>query len=206
MFLEYDQLVKYNSEVNWDKGIIQFTKYLRTCKTKYQDIIFKTRKAQTMNIQDKKQQKIRKKPNPTNLKDFPKDIQPFIYLFNKKKFEKLLERQEQDYKINMIEEPPKELNTKAYAMIIKEGEALNQQLDEQLKTELIIESSSRYTALCFYIPKKDGLLQLVQDYQKLNQYTIKDKILLPLIGEVIDKLKEMKYFNKLNLIWRYNNI
>jgi len=35
---------------------------------------------------------------------------------------------------------------------------------------------------------------------------IKDKILLLLIGEVIDKLKEAKYFNKLDLIWRYNNI
>ena len=59
---------------------------------------------------------------------------------------------------------------------------------------------------CFYIPKKDGSLQLVQDYRKLNQVTIKDKTLLPLIGEVIDKLKEAKYFNKLDLIWRYNNI
>jgi len=41
---------------------------------------------------------------------------------------------------------------------------------------------------------------LVQDYRKLNQVTIKDKILLPLIGEVIDKLKKAKYFNKLDLI------
>ena len=29
---------------------------------------------------------------------------------------------------------------------------------------------------------------------------------LPLIGEVIDKLKEAKYFNKLDLIWGYNNV
>ena len=29
---------------------------------------------------------------------------------------------------------------------------------------------------------------------------IEDKIPLPLIGEVIDKLKEAKYFNKLDLI------
>ena len=29
---------------------------------------------------------------------------------------------------------------------------------------------------------------------------------LLLIGEVIDKLKEAKYFNKLDLIWGYNNI
>jgi len=29
---------------------------------------------------------------------------------------------------------------------------------------------------------------------------------LPLINKVIDKLKDTKYFNKLNLIWEYNNV
>jgi len=90
-------------------------------------------------------------------------------------------------------------------MMLKE-EALNQWLDEQLKAELIVESKSRYTTSCFYILRKDSSLQLVQDYRKLNQVTIKDKTLLPLIGEVINKLKETKYFNKLDLIWGYNNI
>jgi len=75
-----------------------------------------------------------------------------------------------------------------------------------LKAELIVESKSRYMAPCFYIPKKDSSLQLVQDYKKLNQVTIKDKMPLPLIGEVIDKLKKAIYFNKLNLIWGYNNV
>jgi len=40
----------------------------------------------------------------------------------------------------------------------------------------------------------------------LNQVTIKDKTPLSLIREVIDKLKEAKYFNKLDLIWEYDNI
>jgi len=35
---------------------------------------------------------------------------------------------------------------------------------------------------------------------------IKDKTLLSLIREVINKLKEARYFNKLDLIWGYNNI
>ena len=91
-------------------------------------------------------------------------------------------------------------------MTVKKEEALNQWLDEQSKARLIVESESRYIAPYFYILKKDGSLWLVQDYRKLNQVTIKDKIPLPLIGEVIDKLKEAKYFNKLNLIWGYNNI
>ena len=105
-----------------------------------------------------------------------------------------------------MEEAPKELNAKAYVITIKKDEVLNQQLDEQLKVGLFVELSLRYVVLCFYILKKDGLLQLVQDYWKLNQYIIKNKTLLLLIGEVIDKLKKAKYFNKLNLIQRYNNI
>jgi len=36
--------------------------------------------------------------------------------------------------------------------------------------------------------------------------TIKDKTPLSLIRKVINKLKEKKYFNKLDLIWKYNNI
>jgi len=79
-------------------------------------------------------------------------------LFNKKKFKKLPERCEWDHKINFTEEAPKELNAKAYAMTLKEEEALNQWLDKQLQAGLIVESKSRYVAPCFYIPKKDGSL------------------------------------------------
>ena len=60
------------------------------------------------------------------------------------------------------------LNAKAYVIMIKEDKVLNQWLNEQLKVRLIVESSSRYVIPHFYIPKKDGLLQLVQDYKKLN--------------------------------------
>ena len=105
-----------------------------------------------------------------------------------------------------MEEALKELNTKAYAMTLKEENTLNQWLDEQLKVGLIVELKSRYVAPCFYIPKKDSSLWLVQDYRKLNQVTIKNKMPLPLIREVIDKLKKARYFNKLDLIWGYNNV
>ena len=49
-----------------------------------------------------------------------------MHLFNKKKFENLPERHEWDHEINLTEEAPKELNAKAYVMILKEEETLNQ--------------------------------------------------------------------------------
>ena len=159
-------------------------------------------------MDNKKQdnEEIGKKPDKTNPEDLSEYIRPFTHLFNKKKFKKLPERREWDYEINLIDEAPKELNTKAYTMTLKEKEVLNQQLDEQLKVGLIVESKSRYTVPCFYISKKDSSLWLVQDYRKLNQVTIKNKTPLPLIREVINKLKEARYFNKLDLIWGYNNV
>ena len=57
-----------------------------------------------------------------------------------------------------MEEAPKELNAKVYAMTLKEEEALNQWLDEQLKVELIMELKLQYVAPYFYILKKDSSL------------------------------------------------
>ena len=61
-----------------------------------------------------------------NLEDLLEYIRLFTHLFNKKKFKKLLERQEWDHEINLTDKVPKELNAKAYAMTLKEEEALNQ--------------------------------------------------------------------------------
>ena len=58
---------------------------------KYQDIKFETRKTQTMEGKEQDNSKIGKEPDMTNPEDLPKYIQPFTHLFNKKKFEKLLE-------------------------------------------------------------------------------------------------------------------
>jgi len=144
MFLGHNWLVKHNPEVNWKNGTIKFTRCPGNCTMTYKDIQFNSRRTKETVI-DKMEQdnsKIGKEADKTNPEDLPEYIRPFTHLFNKKKFEKLPERREWDHKINLMEEAPKELNTKAYAMTIKEEEALNQWLDEQLKAGLIVESKS----------------------------------------------------------------
>ena len=158
MFLGHDWLVKHNPEVNWKNSTIRFTRCPGGCTMKYEDIRFKTRRTKTMETIEQDNGEISKELDRTNPDDLPEYIQPFTYLFNKKKFKKLLERREWDHKINLTEEVPKELNAKAYVMTLKEEEALNQWLDEQLKVRLIVESKSQYAASCFYIPKKDSSL------------------------------------------------
>ena len=79
-----------------------------------------------MEIMEQNNEEIGKKPDNTNPGDLPYYIWLFTHLFNKKKFKKLPERHEWDHKISLIEEAPRELNAKAYTMILKEKEALNQ--------------------------------------------------------------------------------
>src|SRR6266581_4898731 len=58
----------------------------------------------------------------------------------------------------------------------------------------------------FFVKKKDGKLRLVQDYHVLNAMTMKNKYPLPLIPELIAKLRRAKYFMKLDGRWGFNNI
>jgi len=92
---------------------------------KHQDIGFKTSRTKTIETTTQDNGEIRKEPDKTNPEDLLDYIQPFIHLFNKKKFKKLLERHEWDHEINLIDEAPRELNTKAYKTMLKEEEALN---------------------------------------------------------------------------------
>ena len=135
---------------------------------KHEDIRFKIKRTKTTEIMEQDNGKIGKELDRTNPEDLPEYIWPFTYLFNKKKFKKLLERCEWDHKINLTKEALKELNAKAYTLTLQKKEALNQWLDKQLKTRLIVKLKSRYMVSCFYILKKNGSLQLVQDYRKLN--------------------------------------
>jgi len=58
----------------------------------------------------------------------------------------------------------------------------------------------------FFIKKKDGSPQLVQDYRALNAMTVKNRYPLPLISELISQLCRAKYFTKLDVWWGFNNV
>ena len=47
----------------------------------------------------------------------------------------------------------------------------------------------------FFVKKKDEKLRPCQDYRYLNEWTIKNACPLPLISELMDKIKDGKYLN-----------
>ncbi len=58
----------------------------------------------------------------------------------------------------------------------------------------------------FFVKKKDGSLRLVQDYWKLNEVTVKNSYPLPLISDVLTRLRGAKWFSTLDLQWGFNNV
>jgi len=57
-----------------------------------------------------------------------------------------------------------------------------------------------------FVAKKDGAWRMVQDYQHINQWTIKNRYPLPLITDILDGVGKRKVFTKLDLRWEYNNV
>jgi len=47
---------------------------------------------------------------------------------------------------------------------------------------------------------------MVQDYQYLNEWTIKNNYPLPLISDVLENIGTKKVFTKMDLRWGYNNV
>src|ERR1700720_1461924 len=79
-------------------------------------------------------------------------------------------------------------------------------IEENLKMGRIRPSKSPNASPFFFIRKADRTLHPIQDYRKLNKATVKNRYPLPLIGELIDKLKEARVFSKLDVRWGYNNV
>ena len=90
--------------------------------------------------------------------------------------------------IDLKPDTPETLDSKTYPLPVGQQEALDEFIQEHLKKGYIRVSQSPYAAPFFFVKKKDGKLRPVQDYCKLNEYTIKNKYPIPLIKELINQL------------------
>ena len=99
-----------------------------------------------------------------------------------------------------------EVDCKVYPLNPGEQKKLDEFLVQNLKLECIQPSKSPFASAFFFIKKKDGCLQPVQDYQKLNAITCHNQYPLPFINKLVDKLKSAKYYTKFNVRWGYNNV
>jgi len=135
----------------------------------------------------------------------PDCVRGFESVFAKEDFDVLLEHRQWDHAIELIPgAEPK--SSKVYPLSPVEQKELDSFLEENLRTGQIHPSKSPMAAPVFFIKKKDGSLQLVQDYRALNSMTVKNKYSLPLISELVSQLRGARYFTKLDVHWGFNNV
>jgi hypothetical protein len=91
-------------------------------------------------------------------------------------------------------------------MTLTEQTEMDAFLEEALATGCIRQSKSPLGAPVFFINKKNGKLRFVQDYRALNAITRKNQYQLPLIDDLIHRLKDTRYFTKLDIRWGYINV
>jgi hypothetical protein len=146
-----------------------------------------------------------KKPEVTAEELVPEDLHDFLDVFDEKQADRFPDSRSWDHKIEMKEGfEPKSFKT--YNLTPTEQLELDKFLKDNLDKGYIRPSQSPMASPFFFVTKKDGKLRPCQDYRYLNDWTIKNAYPLPLISEIMDKLKGAKYFTKFDVKGAYNNI
>lgn len=93
-----------------------------------------------------------------------------------------------------------------YSLAEKELEVLRDYIQMALQRGWIRRSTSSYGAPVLFVPKKGGKLRLCVDYRALNRVTRKDRTPLPLMHEIMDRLKGAVVYTKFDLKDAYHRL
>ena len=135
----------------------------------------------------------------------PEKFHEWIKVFGKKQSERMPTRKLWNHVID-VKEGFMPRKGKLYPLSREEREEVREFVKEQLWKGYIWPSKSPQTALVFFVGKKDGKKRMVQDYQYLNEWTVKNNYPLPLISDVLENIGTKKVFTKMDLRWGYNNV
>jgi transposase InsO family protein len=136
----------------------------------------------------------------------PREYRQHAKVFSEVESERLPDHKSYDHAIDLKPETPETLRSKVYPMPLNEQGELDRFLDDNLRKGYIVPSKSPIASPVFFIKKKDGRLRLVQDYRRLNDFTIKNRYPLPLASDIINRLRQARIFTKFDVRWGYNNI
>ena len=133
----------------------------------------------------------------------PSKYREFSDVFEKCNADRLPEHRPYDCPIDLIDGacPP---FGPIYGLSEPELDALRGYIDENLAKGFIRHSKSPAGSPILFVKKKDGSLRLCVDYRGLNKVTIRNRYPLPLIPELLDRLRTGQVFSKIDLRGAYN--
>jgi hypothetical protein len=143
--------------------------------------------------------------NNPDLSTVPEEYHEFAQVFSQEESDKLPEHRPYDHKIPLQPDktPP---YGPIYSLSPEELKVLRQYLEDNLRKGFIRNSQSPCAAPILFVKKPDGTLRLCVDYRGLNKITVKNRYPLPLINELFDRLRQAKYFTKLDMKDGYHRL
>ena len=118
--------------------------------------------------------------------------------------EKLPPRRDTEHHIHQKKDT-KPVNVRPYRYAYQQKAEIEKLVDEML-TSGVIRPNSPYSSPVLLVRKKDGSWRICVDYKALNNFTIPDKLPIPIIEELFDELNEASYFSKIDLKSGYHQI
>ena len=142
---------------------------------------------------------LKDKPVKTLDEMIPLQYRQHASVFSEEESHRLPEHKTWDHAIDLVTGANTNIRTKIYPMSTNEQEELQRFLEENLAKGYIRPSKSPLSSPVFFIKKKDGKLRFVQDYRRLNEITIKNRYPLPIVSDIISRLKRARYFTKFDV-------
>lgn len=142
---------------------------------------------------------------PSDDVELPDYLIGYEDVFSKESADKLPPHRPYDMKIDLIPGTQAPFGP-LYSLAVPELKVLREYLDEMLAKGFIQASTSSAGAPILFVKKKDGTLRLCVDYRGLNAVTMKDRLSLPLINDMLEQTQGSIIFTKIDLRGAYNLI
>ncbi|ESK80854.1 hypothetical protein Moror_15425 [Moniliophthora roreri MCA 2997] len=208
MILGLPWLRAHNPKIDWEMGEIEFPPKRKIHIKRFVEILDTTPaevliRAKTTMSQELAHQKEEMKKNIDDL--IPPYLQGYQDQFEKGKSKHFPPSRTYDHTIELKPDFVPH-NCKLYPLSPTEQHEQDKFLEENLRKGYIRKSKSPMASPFFVAKKEKEALRPTQDYHELNKRTIKNAYPLPLVSELLDKLKGATVFSKLDLRNGYNNV